>query len=103
MSDPDFTTKILGYYVVWKHKLETNEIENIKKIGNNRFRLETKKGHWKQSFGIGNKKLRLETQKLDWKQNKYIHCFQSKKNVSNLTSLFTMCFFCFQSKKMFPI
>ena len=47
-------------------------LETFFQIGNNRFRLETKKEHWKQSLGIGCNKLRLETQKLDWKQNKYI-------------------------------
>ena len=36
-------------------------LETFFQIGNNRFRLETKKGHWKQSFEIGNKKTRLET------------------------------------------
>ena len=42
-------------YVDWKHKLETNQIGNIKKIGNNRFRLQTKERT-------------LETIFLDWKQ-----------------------------------
>ena len=52
----------------WKQiRLETSF-----QIGNNLFRLETKKVHWKQSFQIGNKKSTLETIFLDWKQNKYI-------------------------------
>ena len=59
---------IKGWYVDWKHTLETNKIGNI-------FRLKTNQVHWKQTFKIGNIIFRLETVNLDWKQNSRLETY----------------------------